>query len=147
VRPLTSEDKADLAAFPFDEEAEFQALGGALPVGEKGFTTLERRYAYVSLYNCITGLSSQWHLHTGLNPPVTHSLTHSLTHSITHSLILSLLHSMVCTICGVLCNFFDAATVPSPKQPIDAHIAAHSMHVKPSSQENATSALFQGLTS
>ncbi len=45
MRPLTSEDKADLAAFPFDEEAEFQALGGALPVGEKGFTTLERRYA------------------------------------------------------------------------------------------------------
>ncbi|DBA76494.1 TPA: hypothetical protein ACH3X2_008556 [Trebouxia sp. C0005] len=44
VRPLTSEDKADLAAFPFDEEAEFQALGGALPVGEKGFTTLERRW-------------------------------------------------------------------------------------------------------
>jgi len=43
VRPLTSEDKADLAAFPFDEQAEFQALGGALPVGEKGFTTLERR--------------------------------------------------------------------------------------------------------
>jgi len=84
VRPLTSEDKADLAAFPFDEEAEFQALGGALPVGEKGFTTLERRYAYVSLYNCITGLSSQWHLHTGLNPLVTHSLTHSLTHSPTH---------------------------------------------------------------
>ncbi len=44
MRPLTSEDKADLAAFPFDEQAEFQALGGALPVGEKGFTTLERRY-------------------------------------------------------------------------------------------------------
>ena len=48
MRPLTSEDKADLAAFPFDEEAEFQALGGALPVGEKGFTTLERRYTSVS---------------------------------------------------------------------------------------------------
>ena len=48
MRPLTSEDKADLAAFPFDEEAEFQALGGALPVGEKGFTTLERRYTLVS---------------------------------------------------------------------------------------------------
>ena len=44
VKALTSEDKEDLAAFPFDEEAEFQALGGALPVGEKGFTTLERRY-------------------------------------------------------------------------------------------------------
>lgn len=56
VRPLTSEDKADLAAFPFDEQAEFQALGGAIPVGEKGFTTLERRYTSC---NCITGLSSQ----------------------------------------------------------------------------------------
>lgn len=44
VKALSSEDKEDLAAFPFDEEAEFQALGGALPVGEKGFTTLERRY-------------------------------------------------------------------------------------------------------
>ena len=78
MRPLTSEDKADLAAFPFDEEAEFQALGGALPVGEKGFTTLERRYAYVSLYNCITGLSSQWHLRTGVTVALTHSLPPSL---------------------------------------------------------------------
>jgi len=53
VRPLTSEDKADLAAFPFDEEAEFQALGGALPVGEKGFTTLERRYASIHATACL----------------------------------------------------------------------------------------------
>jgi len=93
---------------------------------------------------CIDGVQT---LSFALTLTLTHFIIHPLTHSITHSLILSLLHSMVCTICGVLCNFFDAATVPSPKQPIDAHIAAHSMHVKPSSQENATSALFQGLTS
>jgi len=63
VRPLTSEDKADLAAFPFDEEAEFQALGGALPVGERGFTTLERRYTSVfvaaSLDSAVSGTSVQ----------------------------------------------------------------------------------------
>ena len=63
VRPLTSEDKADLAAFPFDEEAEFQALGGALPVGERGFTTLERRYTSVfvaaSLDSAVGGTSVQ----------------------------------------------------------------------------------------
>ena len=44
MREIDEEDKADLAAFPFHEEAEFRALGGAQPVGEKGFTTLERRY-------------------------------------------------------------------------------------------------------
>lgn len=44
VKALTAEDKDDLAAFPFDEEAEFQALGGAHPVGEKGYSTLERRW-------------------------------------------------------------------------------------------------------
>ena len=43
VKAIDIEDKEDLAAFPFDEEAEFQSLGGALPVGEKGYTTLERR--------------------------------------------------------------------------------------------------------
>ncbi len=63
MRPLTSEDKADLAAFPFDEEAEFQALGGALPVGERGFTTLERRYTSVfvaaSLDSAVSGTSVQ----------------------------------------------------------------------------------------
>ena len=44
VKAITNEDKADLAAFPFNEDREFQALGAALPVGEKGYTTLERRY-------------------------------------------------------------------------------------------------------
>lgn len=43
VKAIDAEDKQDLAAFPFDEEAEFKGLGDALPVGEKGFTTLERR--------------------------------------------------------------------------------------------------------
>ena len=44
VEAIDAEDKQDLVAFPFDEEAEFRGLGDALPVGEKGFTTLERRY-------------------------------------------------------------------------------------------------------
>lgn len=44
MEAIDAEDKQDLAAFPFDEEAEFTGLGDALPVGEKGFTTLERRY-------------------------------------------------------------------------------------------------------
>lgn len=43
VKAIDAEDTQDLAAFPFDEEAEFTGLGDALPVGEKGFTTLERR--------------------------------------------------------------------------------------------------------
>ena len=45
MKAIDTEDKRDLAAFPFDEQAEFAGLGGALPVGEKGFTTLERRYS------------------------------------------------------------------------------------------------------
>lgn len=44
VKEIDAEDKEDLAAFPFDEEAELASLGAALPVGEKGFTTLERRW-------------------------------------------------------------------------------------------------------
>ena len=43
MRAIDEEDREDLAAFRFDEAAEFRALGGAHPVGEKGFTTLERR--------------------------------------------------------------------------------------------------------
>ena len=45
VKAIDGEDKQDLAAFPFDEAAEFAGLGDAQPVGEKGFTTLERRYS------------------------------------------------------------------------------------------------------
>ena len=44
MKAIDAEDKQDLAAFPFDEQAEFTGLGDATPVGETGFTTLERRY-------------------------------------------------------------------------------------------------------
>ena len=43
VNDITEADKTDQAAFPFDEAAEMKALGALGPVGEKGFTTLERR--------------------------------------------------------------------------------------------------------
>ena len=43
VRERTEEDKADAAAFPFDEAAEMASLGAMGPHGEEGFTTLERR--------------------------------------------------------------------------------------------------------
>lgn len=52
VKEIDAEDKEDLAAFPFDEEAELASLGAALPVGEKGFTTLERR-----LSSCMPNLA------------------------------------------------------------------------------------------
>ena len=44
VQAVSAEDKEDIARFPFNEQAEFTALGGATPVGEKGYGTLERRY-------------------------------------------------------------------------------------------------------
>ncbi|CAK0764903.1 hypothetical protein CVIRNUC_003205 [Coccomyxa viridis] len=44
VRERTEEDKADAAAFPFDEAAEMASLGAMGPHGEEGFTTLERRW-------------------------------------------------------------------------------------------------------
>ena len=52
VKAIDAEDKQDLAAFPFDEQAEMAGLGDALPVGEEGFTSLERRYSnpYARLY-------------------------------------------------------------------------------------------------
>lgn len=53
VKDIDAEDKEDLAAFPFDEEAELASLGAAQPVGEKGFTTLERR--------CLSCILS-WHM-------------------------------------------------------------------------------------
>ena len=43
MRERTEEDKADVAAFPFDEAAEMASLGAMGPHGEEGFTTLERR--------------------------------------------------------------------------------------------------------
>ena len=43
MRDITKEDKADLAAFPFNEAAEMRALGALGPHGEAGYSTLERR--------------------------------------------------------------------------------------------------------
>ena len=42
VRPLNDSDKAQLAAVPFDEEAQLKAIGLTEPFGEPGYTTLER---------------------------------------------------------------------------------------------------------
>ena len=57
VEAIDAEDKQDLAAFPFDKEAEFRGLGDALPVGEKGFTTLERRC--ITPHACLMWLGMQ----------------------------------------------------------------------------------------
>ncbi|KAF8071270.1 AZG1 [Scenedesmus sp. PABB004] len=44
VAPLSAEDRAAIAAFPFDAEAEAAALGVKGFTGEAGFGTLERRW-------------------------------------------------------------------------------------------------------
>lgn len=49
VQAVSAEDKEDIARFPFNEEAEIAALGGAKPVGEMGYSTLERRSALCAL--------------------------------------------------------------------------------------------------
>lgn len=43
VRPITEQDKADIAAFPFSSEDELAQLGATAHVGEEGFGTLERQ--------------------------------------------------------------------------------------------------------
>lgn len=43
VRPITEQDKADIAAFPFSSEEELAQLGATAHVGEQGFGTLERQ--------------------------------------------------------------------------------------------------------
>ncbi len=54
VRDITAEDRADAAAFPYDEAAEMQSLGALGPHGEEGFSTLERRCsAFPSSFCCI----------------------------------------------------------------------------------------------
>lgn len=42
VRPIQEEDRADVAAFPFDTSAFLSELGASHEVGEAGFHTLER---------------------------------------------------------------------------------------------------------
>ena len=43
VRPITEQDKADIAAFPYSSEDELAQLGATAHVGEEGFNTLERQ--------------------------------------------------------------------------------------------------------
>ena len=43
MRPITEQDKADIAAFPFSSEEELAQLGATAHVGEEGFGTLERQ--------------------------------------------------------------------------------------------------------
>ena len=45
VRPITEQDKADIAAFPFSSEDELAQLGATAHIGEEGFNTLERQCA------------------------------------------------------------------------------------------------------
>ncbi len=45
VKPITEQDKADIAAFPFNAEAELAQLGATALVGEETFHTLERQRA------------------------------------------------------------------------------------------------------
>ena len=43
VRPITEQDRADIAAFPFSSGDELAQLGATAHVGEEGFGTLERQ--------------------------------------------------------------------------------------------------------
>ncbi len=45
VRPLTAEERRDFAALPFDETGYQKEIGVSELAGEKGFTTIERRWA------------------------------------------------------------------------------------------------------
>lgn len=45
VKLITEQDKADIAAFPFNAEAELAQLGATALVGEETFHTLERQRA------------------------------------------------------------------------------------------------------
>ncbi len=56
VKPISAEERQRLAMLPFSEEAFFQQLGVEGGSGERGFTTLERRWARPSFD--INGLSA-----------------------------------------------------------------------------------------
>ena len=72
VQTVSAEDKEDIARFPFNEEAEFAALGGAKPVGEKGYGTLEQRSAPRALpcYQLCMPCHLHWLTHVRQVPPV-----------------------------------------------------------------------------
>ena len=44
VRELSSEERAEIRALPFDESAYLQQVGAAAAVGENGYSTLERQW-------------------------------------------------------------------------------------------------------
>jgi acetylornithine deacetylase/succinyl-diaminopimelate desuccinylase-like protein len=56
VRPLSHDERAELAAVPFDERAWCEALGVGAAAGEAGYSTLERMWARPTLD--INGLAS-----------------------------------------------------------------------------------------
>ncbi|MGB2986118.1 MAG: dipeptidase [Phycisphaerae bacterium] len=49
VRDLTADERAKLRELPFDEDGYLAAMGAPALVGEKGFSTLERRWARPTL--------------------------------------------------------------------------------------------------
>ncbi|MBI4718273.1 MAG: dipeptidase [Planctomycetes bacterium] len=49
VRELTAEEKAQMKRLPFDEQGYLSAMGAPALTGERGFTTLERRWARPTL--------------------------------------------------------------------------------------------------
>lgn len=49
VRPITEDEKKKMKALPFDEKAYMASMGSPGLDGEKGFTTLERRWARPTL--------------------------------------------------------------------------------------------------
>ena len=56
VRPPTNAERVAMAAIPFDEVAYLAAVGAASPVGEPGYTTLERQWLRPTLD--VNGLGS-----------------------------------------------------------------------------------------
>src|SRR5690606_21734322 len=49
VRPLTDEERADIARVPFDEKEFFERVGVSEGFGEPGYSTLERLWARPTL--------------------------------------------------------------------------------------------------
>jgi acetylornithine deacetylase/succinyl-diaminopimelate desuccinylase-like protein len=49
VRPLSEQERAEIAAVPFDEASYARSIGIAAPVGEPGFSPLERNWARPTL--------------------------------------------------------------------------------------------------
>jgi acetylornithine deacetylase/succinyl-diaminopimelate desuccinylase-like protein len=49
VRELSTKERADIAALPFDEAAYLKQIGAPAPFGEPGYTTLERQWTRPTL--------------------------------------------------------------------------------------------------